>query len=147
MRGWAVPVACLALLASPADAGQGRASFQVSVAVPARAVLEIVGQPAVLVLTPDDLARGYKVVSGRYHVSHNDRRGYLLQFVPHGHVAREIRVSGAGGVFVLGADAIEVHRDGGSFEQDMAIEFRIELAPGARAGAFDWPVLLAALPL
>jgi hypothetical protein len=147
MRSWAGAVACLALLACPATAEQGRAPFQVVVSVPARVALEIVAQPAALTLTQGDLARGYVDVPGRYHVSHNDRRGYLLQFVPLAGIAREVQVRGLGGAFVLGGDAVEVHRPGDSFEQDLALEFRFVLAEEARPGTFNWPVQLTAQPI
>lgn len=147
VRSWSGAVACLALLACPASAEKAPESFQVVVTVPARVALEIVAQPAALTLTQGDLVRGYIDVPGRYHVSHNDRRGYLLQFVPVAGIARQVEVRGLGGAFVLAADAVEVHRPGDSFEQDVALEFRIVLAEGARPGTFNWPVRLTALPI
>ena len=147
MPRWMGPVACLALLSCPAIADEGRAPFRVVVIVPVRVALEVVGQPATLTLTADDLARGYVDIPGRYHVSHNDRRGYLLRFLPLAGVTREVEVRGLGGTVILGGDAVEVHRAGDSFEQDVALEFRFVLAEGVGPGTFDWPVQLTAQPI
>ena len=147
VRSWTGALTCLVLPACSALADQGQAPFQVVVTVPARVALETVGQPAGLTLTQGDLTRGYKDVSGQYHVRHNDRRGYVLRFVPLAGIAREVRVRGLGSAFVLGGDAVEVHRSGEDFEQDVALEFRFVLVDGANPGTFDWPVQLTAWPL
>jgi len=130
-----------------ATADEVRSRFQVSLQVPVRLALQPLGEPASVMLTADDLARGYVDIPARYHVSHNDRRGYVLQIVHLGGVAREVRVSGLGGTLVVAGDAVEVHRDGQLFEQDVALGFRLVLAPGAQAGRFDWPVALSVQPL
>jgi len=135
------------LLANPASADVGRASFKVIVAVPVRVELETMDQPALLTLTAEDLARGYKDVSARYRVTHNDRRGYLLQIAPRIGLAREVQVSGLGGPVVLQDEAVEIHRPGQDFEQEIALDFRFVLDDGARSGSFDLPVNVAALPL
>ena len=130
-----------------ATADEVRSRFQVSLQVPVRLALQPLGEPASVMLTADDLARGYVDIPARYHVSHNDRRGYVLQIVHLGGVAREVRVSGLGGTLVVADDAVEVHRDGQSFEQDVALEFRLVLEPAAQAGRYDWPVALNVQPL
>ena len=130
-----------------ATADEVRSRFQVSLQVPVRLALQPLREPASVMLTADDLARGYVDIPARYHVSHNDRRGYVLQIVHLGGVAREVRISGLGGTLVVADDAVEVHRDGQSFEQDVALEFRLVLEPAAQAGSHDWPVALNVQPL
>ncbi len=129
-----------------AHARDVRAILSVSATVPARASLEAISQPLALAVSAEDVARGYVDVPGRYHVSHNDRRGYLLQFVPLGGIAREIQVRGLGGAWALGGGTVEVHRPGDSFEQDVALEFRFVLAEGTRPGTFGWPLELSVQP-
>ena len=136
-----------ALFGAVAVAGEGLSTFRVSLQVPVRLSMQTLGEPASITLTDDDLARGYVDVAARYHVSHNDRRGYVLQIVHLGGMAREVRISGLGGTLVVAGDAVEVHRDGQSFEQDVALEFRLVLEPAAQAGRYDWPVALNVQPL
>ena len=136
-----------ALFGAVAVAGEDLSTFRVSLQVPVRLSMQTLGEPASITLTDDDLARGYVDVAARYHVSHNDRRGYVLQIVHLGGVAREVRISGLGGTLVVADDAVEVHRDGQSFEQDVALEFRLVLEPAAQAGRYDWPVALNVQPL
>ena len=146
-RAATVAASAAMLFGAIAEAGDDMATFRVSLQVPVRISMHSSGEPASVTITDDDLARGYLDVPARYHVSHNDRRGYLLQIVHLGGVAREVRVSGLGGTLVIAGDAVEVHRDGQTFEQDVALEFRLVLAPGAQAGRFDWPVALSVQPL
>ena len=136
-----------AIAVGTASADEARSRFQVSLQVPVLLALQTRGEPASVTVTDDDLARGYVDVAARYHVSHNDRRGYVLQIVHLGGVAREVRISGLGGTLVVADDAVEVHRDGQSFEQDVALEFRLVLEPAAQAGRYDWPVALNVQPL
>lgn len=143
--GWWVATAALAAGAAFGD--EGRSTFQVSLVVPTRVELQAVGEPASVTVTAADLARGYLDVSARYHVSLNDRRGYLLQIAHLGGVAREVRVSGLGGTVVVAGDTVAVHQGGQSFEQDVALEFRLVLDDRAQAGRFDWPVALSVEPL
>lgn len=139
-------VALLALPAGGSVAGDRSATFQVSLEVPVRIALAVLGEPAPLTVTANDLARGYKDVSVRYHVSHNNRRGYLLRIANLGGVASTIRVSGPGGS-VGGGDVVELRGDGLAFEQDIALEFRLVLRDHVSPGTFDWPVQLTVQPL
>lgn len=136
-----------ALLVNPASADSGRAPFKVIVNVPVRVELETVQQPGLLTLTADDVARGYKDVSARYRVRHNDRNGYLLQIAPRLGLASEIRVAGLGGPVVVLGEPVELFRSGADFEQDLSLDFRFVLDAAARPGTFDLPVQVAALPL
>ena len=140
-------VAIVATAGGPAWSDEAQSAFQVSLQVPVRLALQPVGEPARITVTERDLARGYVDVSANYHVSHNDRRGYLLQIVRLGGIAREVRVSGLGGTVVVAGDAVEMYRDGRVFEQDVALEFRLMLDEGVEPGTFGWPVALSAQPL
>jgi hypothetical protein len=140
-------VACTVLLAGPTLADQGQAHLRVATTVPARVSLQALEAPVWLTLTPEDVARGYKDVATRHRLRHNDRAGILLSVSPRVGLAREIRVSGLGTEFVLGADTLEVHLPGDPFEQDIALGFRFLLDATARPGTVELPVHLAASPL
>lgn len=143
-------LAALALLAAVPMTTHGadvRAIFSVSATVPARANLETISQPTALAVSGEDVALGYVDVAAVYRVRNNDPAGYLLQFMPVAGIARQVQVRGLGCALVLGEDAVEVHRPGDSFEQDVALEFRFVLEQGARPGTFNWPVRLTAQPI
>jgi len=84
------------LLAAPALADSTRARFRVTVSVPASATVSLLGQADALVVSEEDVARGFVVVPVRYRVTRNTRRGYLLQIAPRLGLAREVEVRGLG---------------------------------------------------
>jgi hypothetical protein len=137
-------VALAGLLAAPALAGEARATFRVSVAVPAQVRLEALEQPAQLMLSDADVARGYVDVPARYRVRHNDRRGYLLQLAPRTGLARRVEVRGLGQPVVVADDSVEVHRAPGGWLDELDLAFRVVLGPGVRPGTYPLPVHLAA---
>jgi hypothetical protein len=146
MRRW-ITIVALVLAGGSASAEQGQARFTVAVTVPVRVTLEVIEQPAALTLTADDVARGYKDVSARYVVRHNDRNGYLLQIAARPGPAQRVEVHGLGADVVLRDDVVDIHRSGEAFLQDLALQFRFVLTQSVRPGTFELPVNVAAVPL
>jgi hypothetical protein len=142
-----VAIILAAACALSAAAEQRSTAFTVSVTVPARVVLDVIDQPAFLELTPRDVERGYKDVSARYRVRHNDRNGYLLEFSDVSPVARWIEVRGLDRDVVLRGDPVAIRRSGAAFEQDLSLEFRIVLDPATPPGSVALPLRVAATPL
>ena len=140
-------VAFVALLAGPALAHQGEARFTVSVVVPVQVTLEAVEQPSALMVTAEDVERGYKDVSARYRVRYNDRNGYLLRLAPRAGLTREVRVRGLETEVLLGDADVEIHRPATGRRSDLALDFRVMLDPFVRAGTYALPVHVAAAPL
>ena len=137
----------LAMASCPASGEQGRAQFTVAVTVPVRVVLEVIEQPTELTLSAEDVARGYKEVSARYRISHNDRNGYLLRIAPRSDLARYIEVRGLGANVVLSDDGVDIAQPGDDFQQELALTFHFELSEASHPGTFDLPVSLDAIPL
>ena len=135
-----------AALSGPASADQGRATFAVTVTVPARAAVDILEQPADLEVTAADVALGYKDVTARYRVRHNDRNGYLLQISTSDGPVQWIVVRGLD-VDVTLHDAVAIPRPGAPFEQDLALDFRFVLDPSTPPGTFPLPLRVAAQPI
>jgi len=146
MRGSFGTILLAAALSNPASAGQGHARFTVGATVPVRVSLEIVEQPA-LTLTDEDVARGYKDVSARYVVRHNDRNGYLIEFAPRGDVALQVEIHGLGADVVVRRAIVSVHQPGDAFLQDLSLQFHCVLDAASRPGTFELPVGVAATPL
>jgi hypothetical protein len=149
MKGTAGAIALILALATaaPAMAGEARASFAVSVVVPARVTLTAVDQPSELEVTVADVERGYAEFDATYRVSHNDRRGYLLSFLPRQGLTREIEVAGLGNALVMGHEPVEVVQPGPPGSHQLALAFRFVLDPAVVPGRYPLPVLVDARPL
>ena len=140
-------VALAALLAGPAVADQARARFTVSAVVPKRVTLTVLEQPSQLMLSVQDIERGYKDVSARYQVRHNDRNGYLLHLVPRVGLTRQIEVRGLAAEVVLGDADLAIRQASAGRLHDFELAFRFVLDPAARPGSYALPVHVTAAPL
>jgi len=140
-------VALAALLAGPAMADQAQARFTVSAVVPKRVTLTALEQPAQLMLSVDDIERGYKDVSARYQVRHNDSRGYLLHLAPRVGLTRHVEVHGLGAAIQLGDADLAVRQASVGRLHDFELAFRFVLDPSARPGSYALPVHVTAAPL
>jgi len=140
-------VALAMLLASPALADQARARFTVSAVVPKRVTLAVLEQPAQLVLSDADIERGYKDVSARYRVRHNDPHGYLLHLAPRIGLTRYVEVRGLATEVQLGDADLAIRQASVGRLHDFELAFRFVLDPAARPGAYPLPVHVTAAPL
>jgi hypothetical protein len=138
----------LALVAGVAARADSReALFVVRADVPARATLEVIAQPTDLSVSEEDLARGYKDVSALYVVASNTRRGLLLRLSPRLGVTNHVEVRGPTGTYVVQDDSVEIYRPRAAEPEHLALDYRFVLAPGARPGRYELPILVAATPL
>ena len=141
-------VLLLALVAgAAARADQERATFLVSATVPARVTIEALEQPTRLVISAEDVRRGYKDVSARYAVSQNTERGWVLQLAPRIGITRQVEVRGLSTDVVLRDESVEVYRAGVDAREDISLEYRLLLAADASPGTYDVPVHVSAVPL
>ena len=149
MKGAAGAIALILALATaaPAMAGQGRASFTVSVVVPARVTLTPLDQSSALEVSAADVERGYAEIAATYRVSHNDRRGYLLSLLPRQGLTREIEVQGLATTLVMGDEPVELVQPGPPGSHPLALAFRFVLDPAVEPGRYPLPVLVTARPL
>jgi hypothetical protein len=135
------------LLAMPAVADTATARFRVTVTVPPSAAVSLVGPGDSLVVSEEDVARGFVVAPVRVQVTHNTRRGYLLQIAPRLGLARQVEVRGLGSGVVVRDLPIELHRSGTDRIEDLALELRVALEPAVRPGRYRLPVQVSALAL
>jgi len=123
----------------------GSARIQVTATVPSRATLRVLHQERMLVVTPEDVARGYvdSPAASRIEVRNNSRGGCLLVFerIP-GPDASFGKVSVRG----LGRD-VEIGPGGGFVPHPYApapvtaeLSYRFSLDRDARPGAYSWPL-------
>jgi len=142
-------VALLLATVAGADARSetGQARFLVSATVPERVTIEALEQPTRLVISADDVLRGYKEVAARYLVRTNTARGWMLQFSPRIGLARHVEVRGLGGQVVLRDESVEVFRPGTTGRESLSLEYRLVLVPDAQPGTYDLPLQVSAVPL
>lgn len=141
-------VLLLALVAgAEARAGDQRATFTVSATVPERVMLEALEQPTRLVISAEDVRRGYKDVSARYAVSQNTERGWVLQLAPRIGITQQVEVRGLATDVVLRDQGVEVYRPATAGREDISLDYRLVLDTDAEPGTYDMPVHVAATPL
>ena len=136
-----------ALLACPALADQARARFTVSAVVPKRVTLTALEQPSRLMLSAEDVERGYKDVSARYQVRHNDPNGYLLHLTPRIGLTRQVEVRGVASGVLVGDEGVAIRQASAARLHDFELAFRFVLDPAARPGIYALPVHVTATPL
>ncbi len=148
----AVALAALGLAAMPPGVAASEARLPVTATIAKRATLKVLAQPATVVITDADIARGYVDVPGRAQVTirSNSQAGYMLVFASEGDFVRHTRVSGLGREVQIGAAGGIVPQSGaaqGVTHATLELGFRFELAAGARQGTYAWPVQMSVVPI
>jgi len=147
LRSVGVVLLLAGMAGADARAADSQAGFLVSATVPERVSIEAIDQPSRLVISADDVLRGYKDVSARYLVSHNTERGWLLRLSPRVGLTRQVEVRGLGGRVVLEDEGIEVFRAGESGRERLSLEYRLVLDPAALPGTYELPFQVSATTL
>jgi hypothetical protein len=144
---WALTLVLLAAASLPAAAEQATARFTVSAIVPQRVTLLAIDQPALLAVSSEDIARGYKDLSARYEVRHNTGHGYLLSLSPRLGLASRVEIMGLDSAIELRDQTVDIHRNRPSGLERLVLTFRFVLDATARPGSYALPVHLSASPL
>lgn len=142
----------LALLGAVASAHAGEVKLDVTATVAKSASLKVLEQPASVVVTASDLARGYVDVpaSSQVAIQSNTPNGYLLEFSNAGDFMRQILVRGlSGDVQLSPAGGLVTQRpaSGGVTKTTLALGYRFVLSEAARPGTYAWPMHLSVTPL
>lgn len=130
----------------------GSARIQVTSRVPARATLEVLHQDRTVVVTAEDVSRGFVEAraASRILVRENSPMGYLLVFegavtpgAPFGRVSvrglgREVEIGPGGGFIPHPHSAGPVAAE---------LTYRFFLAKDVRPGTYPWPLSLSVRPL
>ncbi len=132
----------------PESAG---ARIRVTARVAPHVRLRLLHQPAALVVTDPDVARGYVDVpdGARLEVRSNDPRGHLLVFeVADGPfpLFENVQVRGLGPDVQIGPGSGAVPQPAARGVRSLALGYRFTLRKDARAGSYAWPVFVSAVP-
>ena len=133
------------MLAGAAPLALGSGTLSITAVVAKFASVGVYGQPAALVVTRADIARGYIEIArgARLELASNSAAGMRLEFLNAlaGGPVLGIEVAGMpGGGLIAGAAR-------GISKSTYVIRYRIALAPAARPGIYPWPVQVVASPL
>lgn len=133
-----------------ANAGEGK--LQVSATILKHASLQVMTQPATVVVTAADIARGYVDVPSpaQVAVQSNTQGGYMLMFESQGEFLRQTLVKGLGTDVQLSASGGGVAQRGagrGMSKTLLDLGFRFVLSDSARQGVYAWPMRLSVTPL
>lgn len=144
-------VLILVVLGAFASAHAGETQLNVTATVVKSARLKVLAQPASVVVTAADLARGYVDVPADSQVAiESNTNGYMLEFSNAGDFMRQILVRGLNGDVQLSpAGGLVTQRPGatGVSKTTLALGYRFLLAESARQGTYAWPMRLSVTPL
>jgi hypothetical protein len=135
-----------ALLAAPT----ARTSFAVGAVVLARAGISQQTVPEALVLSAQDVARGFvdRPAAVHFSIVNTSTVGFALDVLPVSGVIAGVEVEGAGAqvAFDAGGGTI-VARGLRGRSIELALGFRFQLAPGVAPGRYPWPLAFNVRPL
>jgi hypothetical protein len=122
-------------------------TLKVNVMVSNEVRVEFQSQPATLIITAEDIARGYVEVGSAtvLKVKSNVRDGYLLHFVIAGGPFTGIQVIDGTRIIELDRSSGFLHMPNEGIEQQEEtkyIGYRFILSPDAKPGEYRWPIQL-----
>jgi hypothetical protein len=136
--------------AASQDTIRARSQITVSAVVSARSSMKIIEQVTFLVITADDIRRGYVEVAAasRIEVKNNSLKGYLLSFeslmtVPF----KEVQIQGLGNEIQINSGGGWIPRPYSRTPVTMELGYRFILSENAEPGTYSWPLALSTHPL
>ncbi|MCM2312356.1 MAG: hypothetical protein NDI84_13235 [Steroidobacteraceae bacterium] len=137
--------------AKASTASDGQSRLLVTATVLKHASLKVLAQPAAVVITAEDIARGHvDVPLHTEFVVNTNTAGYLLDFATSGNFIRQIIVTGLANEVQLGAEGGVIAQGsapGPKTRRGVLLAFRFVLSESARATTYPWPVRLSAAPM
>lgn len=142
----------IALLAgsSVASTEQAHGAFGVSATVAPVARIELASSEPELLLTKEDLDRGYIESPRPLHLTvySNSRNGFALDVLPVSPLFSAVSVQGLDSEVLLSSEGGTVtQRWGHPQKVSLELRFSFVIADGIQPGLYPWPVRLAARPL
>lgn len=134
--------------AAQAPAGGSQSAIMVSAVIPAQASVKILSQPPNVLVTEEDVQRGFVEVKGAslIEMKSNSAGGCLVVIEAQGLPFKEALVNGLGGEVSIGPQGGMVTQ---TFLGKMRalLNVRFMLSADARPGVYQWPFVLDAMPL
>jgi hypothetical protein len=131
-----------------AHADQARAQMSVSATVVDTVSVRSMYQAQQLVVSAEDVRRGYIDVAAGSRFSIRCASLCLFDFRPVGQLFKSVRVSGLDSAAEFGAaGATLLHKPAPGAPADVAINYRFTLSANVTPGAYPWPVALSVMPM
>lgn len=131
-----------------AEAGQVRAQMAVTATVVESVSIRSVFQAHRLVITAQDVQRGFVEVPAGSRFEIRNKGPCLFEFRATGDLFRSVRVTGLDGAAELGLSGGTLLQSAlGDPAGKVAVNYRFILAAGVSPGAYDWPLALTVLPM
>lgn len=126
-------------------------SLNISASVLKHVSMQVVARPDSVVVTADDLARGYVDVPGtaQFTVRSNTSDGYLLVFTSSSDFFDQALVSGLESDVQLGPNGGDIAQNAigkGLASTALGLGFRFVLSASAQQGVYAWPMGVSAAP-
>lgn len=147
-----IGAALLGLSAAPLSALAADTKLTVSATVLKHASMQVVAQPGSVVITAEDISRGYVDVPSpsQITVQSNTQAGYMLMFASQGDFIRHTLVRGLSSDLQLSADGGVVAQPAaasGLTRTALNLGYRFVLSPAAQQGVYAWPMRVSVAPL
>ncbi len=128
--------------------GVKNSDLRVKATVALRSQITILGQHPVLVLTDEDIDRGYVDIRAatRMTIKNNNKSGYILVFEGLGWPFREVLVSGLARDVQINSAGAFIHQPYARSTVTAELSYRFVLSEDARAGEYPWPLSISMQP-
>jgi hypothetical protein len=131
-----------------AEAAQARAQMSVTATVVDSVSIRAVYQAQSLVLTVEDVRRGYVDVPSGSKFEIRNKGPCLFEFRPLADIFSSVKITGPQAVAEFGAaGGSMIHTAGAEGAGQVAVNYRFALARGVSPGAYGWPLALTVLPM
>lgn len=130
----------------PAEAASLSANVQVSATVRASAHLKTAFQANSIIITQDDIARGYVDVANASQFSVRATKGgnYVVDFQVRSELFHSVSIEGLGSHVKLGQEGGAVSQVGAGIHGVASnLSYRFDLRPGIQTGVYEFPLVLA----
>ena len=143
----AQPAAASSELASGAGALIARAAVDIAISVPRVMQMRLLGHPAAIEITAQDIAAGRVVVSGpSIDLLVNDRFGYVVRAELVNPAFAAVRIAGLPSPIISTANVGSANMPsmvGRAKPQPYQVQYELQLASDVSPGRYAWPVALS----
>lgn len=130
-----------------ANAADIRAYMTVTANVVDTVGIRSVYQAQDLVISAQDIERGFVEVPAASRLEIRSPRPSLFEFRSVGDLFKSVHVSGAGDTDFGGQGGTLLYKSSGNGMSNVALSYRFDLNPGVTPGTHRWPLALTVLPM
>ncbi len=145
-NGWKTMAVALAAMAITTCADASTTRIQVGASVMAKLSVQLQQGPQDLVLTEQDVSRGYVEMRDAVRFNVRSNCPYRVEMRLDSPAVGSAQASLSGRQLEIGAGAQSVDMPMSLAERSTAVTYRFVLSPAARAGTYPWPMRMVVQP-